>query len=266
MKVHFNGGITMSLFNKVLASVGIGAAKVDTKLFNSQVIVGDQITGIVEIRGGNVEQEIADIYVSLITTYIRESDDKKYTKQGVIGQYRISEKFTISPNEVKEFPLSITVPIDTPISGGKTKIWIETGLDIKNSVDPSDKDYIDILPSKLMQEVLNAVQDLGFRLREVECEAAPSRLRAGLPFIQEFEFVAISGPFRGKLDELEIVFLQQQVNTLDIMMQIDRRARGIGSFLAERLSMDETNLRLTVTTGDLPNLNNKLFEIIQRYS
>ncbi len=256
----------MSLFNKVLASVGIGAAKVDTKLYNSQVMVGEQLTGIVEIRGGNVGQEIDDIYVSLKTTYVKESDDKKHTQQGVIGKYRISEKFMIAPNEVKEFPLSITVPIDTPITGGKTKIWIETGLDIKNSVDPSDKDFIDIRPSKLTQEVLNVVQDLGFRLREVECEAAPSRLRGRLPFVQEFEFVPSGGSFRGKLDELELVFSQQQANTLDIMIQIDRRARGLGSFLAEKLSMDETNLRLTVTTEDLPNLKNKLFEIIQRYS
>ena len=67
----------MSFFNKVLASVGIGAATVDTKLERDQVVPGEEIKGIVEIRGGNVEQKIDDIYLSVNTQYVKESDDRK---------------------------------------------------------------------------------------------------------------------------------------------------------------------------------------------
>ena len=54
----------MSFFNKVFASVGIGAAKVDTKLEKDRVMPGEEVRGIVEIRGGNTEQNIDDIYLS----------------------------------------------------------------------------------------------------------------------------------------------------------------------------------------------------------
>ena len=59
----------MSFVNKLLASVGIGSATVDTKIFRSELVPGEKVEGIVQIRGGNVEQEIDSIYLSLYTTY-----------------------------------------------------------------------------------------------------------------------------------------------------------------------------------------------------
>ena len=61
----------MSLFKKVLASVGIGGAKVDTKLERDTLAPGDIGRGIVEIMGGNLEQSIESIYLSLNTTYMK---------------------------------------------------------------------------------------------------------------------------------------------------------------------------------------------------
>lgn len=59
----------MSFVNKLLASVGIGSATVDTKIFRSELVPGEEVEGIVQIRGGNVEQQIDSIYLSLYTTY-----------------------------------------------------------------------------------------------------------------------------------------------------------------------------------------------------
>ena len=58
----------MSFFNKMLASVGIGSAKVDTKLEKSSYEAGEQIKGEVEIYGGNVEQQVNAIYLTIYTT------------------------------------------------------------------------------------------------------------------------------------------------------------------------------------------------------
>jgi sporulation-control protein len=256
----------MSFFNKVFASVGIGSAKVDTKLEKDTLKAGDQVKGVVSIQGGNVEQKVDEIYLTLNTTYLKESDDKKYSVSAVIDRFRLVESFTILPNERKEIPFSFQLPNDTPISIGRTNIWVATGLDIKNAVDPSDKDYIKVVPNELVSAVFQAVSDLGFRLREADCEEAPYRLRKRLPFVQEFEFVPTSGPFRGRLDELELVFHDITENQMDIYMQVDRRARGLGGFLAESLGTDETNLKLTVSRSDIPNLRSKLQGVIERYS
>lgn len=256
----------MSLFNKVLASIGIGGAKVDTKLHKGSYTAGEEIQGVVEITGGSTEQPIDEIYLSVMTTYIKEVDDNKYTQTGTVGKTRVLEKITIGPNEKKEIPFSFKLPYDTPLTAGRTKVWIHTGLDIKNAVDPTDKDFITVTPSPLAHAVLQSVQELGFRIREAECIVTPRYLRTSLPFIQEFEFVPTSGAFRGKLDELEVTFLSASESKIDVLLQVDRRARGLGSLLSEALNMDESHIRLSFTTSELPVIKQKLQEVIARYS
>ncbi|WP_413309394.1 sporulation protein [Bacillus sp. 1P10SD] len=256
----------MSFFDKVFASVGIGAASVDTKLEKDTYMPGETVQGVVEIKGGKVEQQIDEIYLSLNTTYLKESDDRKYNVTATIDRFRLTTPFTIRSNERKEIPFTFQLPYDTPLSIGRSKVWVTTGLDIKGGVDPSDKDYLKVIPNQLMTAVFNAVDNLGFRIREADCEEAPRRIRGRLPFVQEFEFVPTSGLFRGKLDELEVVFLSSGNGTLDLMFQVDRRAKGLSGLFSEAMGMDETNVRLTVSNADLPNLQQKIQNVIQRYS
>ncbi|MEI5907323.1 sporulation protein [Bacillus spongiae] len=256
----------MSLFNKVFASFGIGAAKVDTSLEKGVYEAGETVNGVVSIVGGNIAQEIDSIYLSVNTTYIRESDDRKFTDTASIFKTRLNEPFMINENETKEIPFSFLLPYDTPLTYGNTRVWVSTGLDIKNAVDPTDKDYIEVKPNPLTEEILQSVQNIGFRIREVECEVAPSSLKGKYPFIQEFEFVPTSGEFRGKLDELEISFLSQNENSAELLMQVDRKARGIGGLLAEAFEMDESFIRVTVTSEDMVSIEQKLLDVIQRFS
>jgi len=256
----------MSFFNKVFASVGIGSAAVDTKLEKDTYMPGETVNGVVEIKGGKVEQQVDEIYLTLNTTYLRESDDKKYTVTAAIDRFRLTTPFVIRPNEKKDIPFSFQLPFDTPLSIGRSKVWVTTGLDIKGGVDPSDKDYLKVVPNPLMSAVFTAIDQLGFRIREADCEEAPRRLRGRLPFVQEFEFVPASGIFRGKLDELEVVFFPSGNGSLDIMFQVDRRARGLSGLFSEALGTDETNVRLSVSNADIPYLQQKIQSLIQRYS
>jgi sporulation-control protein len=256
----------MSLFNKIFASVGIGSATVDTKLERDTYMPGETVKGVVEIRGGKLDQQVDEIYLALNTTYLRESDDRKYTVTATIDKFRITSPFMITVNERKEIPFTFQLPYDTPLSIGRSKVWVTTGLDIKGGVDPSDKDYLQVIPNPLMTSVFNAVDNLGFKIREADCEEAPRRLRGRLPFVQEFEFVPTSGPFRGRLDELEVVFFPSGNGRLDIMFQVDRKARGLAGLFSEALGTDETNVRLSVSDADIPYMHQKIQAVIQRYA
>ncbi|MGN1385385.1 MAG: sporulation protein [Bacillus sp. (in: firmicutes)] len=253
------------MFKKLLSSVGIGAAKVDTQLSKTNFIVGEKLEGIVLIQGGQVDQEIDSIYLSLFTEFEDEIDDKKITRTAVIEKFELLHAFTIAANEKKEIPFSFMIPYVTPATLGKTNVWVQTGLDIKMAVDPQDRDYIKINPHPLVTEFLQAVENLGFRLRKVDCEKAPVALRNRVPFVQEFEFKPYRGEFAGRLDELEAVFTvsEQQV---DVLLQVDRRARGFGGFLAEALEMDESYVRFSYSRADVPSLSETIAGIIRRYS
>jgi sporulation-control protein len=255
----------MSFMKKVLASVGIGATKVDAQLEQSEVQPGGLLSGKLLISGGNVAQDIDQIYLAIMTTYEKESDDNKITKEAVIGKFQISEKFVIQPNEKKEIPFQFTVPVDTPITVGNAKVWVQTGLDVKNAVDPSDRDYLKVKPHPLAENVLTALNELGFTLRKAKSEEAPYHLRKRLPFVQELEFYPIGEPFRGKLDELEVVFFMDD-DKCELFLEIDRKARGLGGFLAEALDIDESHVRMMVTNDNVSSLKQQLESVIEQNS
>lgn len=238
----------MSFFKKMLASVGIGNAKVDTVLDTAQVPVGGDISGVVRIEGGQTDQQVDRIYLFIKSEYIREHDDRKVRETATITKFLLTERFTLRSGERKEIPFRFTLPEYTPITLRGAGVWVETGLDIPSAVDATDRDALNVTPSDEIQVALDAIELLGFRLREVTNDYAP-RLGGPLSFVQEFEYVPTT-KFRGQLDELEVLFRQQN-GDLELMLEVDRRARGLGGFFSEAMGTDESLVRLRLSQSDL---------------
>ena len=57
-----------------------------------------------------------------------------------------------------------------------------------------------------------------------------------LTYIQEFEFVPVRGDYRGKLKELEFVFVVKNENELEAVIEMDRKARGLGILFGDQES------------------------------
>ena len=252
------------MFDKLLSSIGIGAAKVDTRLAKKSYIVGETIDGEVYIKGGNSEQEIDNIYLTLMADYEVEVDDRKVRRTVALEKILLTESFTIGANEEKVMSFQMKIPYEAPATLGRTRLWIQTGLDIKKAIDPKDTDYLEITPHPLVTGFIDAARKLGFRLHQVDSEKAPSYFKNGLPFVQEFEFKPISGEFARRLDELEAVF-QLTENKARVLLQIDRRARGFSSFLAESLNMDESFVEFSYTKSEIGTLDRTLGDIIRNH-
>lgn len=232
------------MFKKFLASVGVGAVKIDTQLEKDQFTAGETVNGKVVLRGGDVEQQIDAIHIFLMTEAIRESNDTKVREKVALKKYPIASKLSIQPKEEKEIPFTIQLPLDAPASLGRLPIWFETGADIPMALDPEDRDPIKLTPHPYVDSVLEALKQVGFQLKKVEMEYSKQ-----FGYVQEFEFYP--GPeFRQYLDELEAIFLVRE-NQLSVMIEVDRRARGLGGLFAEALEMDESRIGLTFTSNEL---------------
>ncbi|SLM32215.1 Sporulation-control protein spo0M [Desulfamplus magnetovallimortis] len=263
----------MSLFKKMLSSVGIGAATVNTELFNESYTPGESLTGIINIKGGSVEQQIDAIYLKIKSTFEDEievenedgeENEINITRNALVAEYKISEPFTIGKNESISFDLDFILPEDTPVTVGKTRTWVETGLDIKMALDPSDKDYIHVLPHPMVDAVLTSTMDMGFEISEVVCEPAPPFMQMRLPFIQEFELKPVEGHFKTRLDEIELVFRPEK-DRVEIFMEVDRKARGLLGSLSEMMGTDESMLRFTLHQSDLDTIILKLNDLIEEH-
>ncbi|MWC27790.1 sporulation protein [Paenibacillus sp. MMS18-CY102] len=254
------------MFNRFLASIGIGNAKIDTVLEKSRYAPGEEVRGVVRMQGGSVDQRVETVQLSVMTEYIRETDDHKHRHHAEIARFHVTKPFTLQPNERQEVPFSFLLPNETPLTIGRAPVWIKTELDVRGAVDPGDSDRIEVQPSQGQHVVLEALSRIGFRLREAECQYA-ARLGGRLPFVQEFEFVPTT-QFRGQLDELEVTFFNRG-HELELLLQIDRKARGLGGWLSEAMDMDETFVRVTFSDGQLQQgpdaIAHQLADIIQRY-
>jgi sporulation-control protein len=117
---------------------------------------------------------------------------------------------------------------------------------------------------------MQAVEGLGFRLREVETIYAPRLGGAQSPFVQELEYVPQSGAYRGRLDELEVIFLRQHGGSVELLLQVDRRAVGLFGRFAEAMEMDESFVRVTVSEHDIQGGSQRvasvLNQVIARYA
>lgn len=262
----------MGFFKKMLSSVGIGSAKVDTVLERETFTPGEMLEGVVKITGGSTEQEISGLYFSIQSTYedveIVEVDDEEeerdVTNIAVLDKFKIADEFTIAPGDEEEIDIAFQLPYTTPLTMGKTKVWISTGLDIKKAIDKGDRDYINVAPEPFVQAFINSMKELGFNLVEVDCEAVSDSWRS-LPFVQEFEFKPMHGPFVGRVKEVETIFFPEE-DYLEVYMELDRRSKGLQSMLALVMGEDETCVRLDFERDDLPGLTDRLHGIIDDLS
>ncbi|KMZ39912.1 MULTISPECIES: sporulation protein [Bacillales] len=250
----------MSMFKKLLASVGIGSAQVDARLEQDSLIPGDMVRGEVHIKGGDVAQEIDEIYMYVVTHYEREVNDSKAKEECTLVKYRLSERVQLKPKEEAVLPFAFQLPYETPLTMGRQPVYLRTGLDIKNAIDPGDSDFIEVRPHPLMTKVLDAVQQIGFQLYKVDCEYN-RHLGRNHPFVQEFEFRP-TGPYRSRLEELEVVFYLRD-GELEVLLELDKRARGFMGALEEAFNLDERYVRFRLTNADMNRHTHVIAEAIE---
>ena len=85
-----------------------------------------------------------------------------------------------------------------------------------------------------------------------------------VPFVQEFELKPDRGTFKNRLEEIELIF-KPFPDTLQVFMEVDRKAKGLVEHLSEMMGTDETMVHFLVKEEDLPRLTEKLNDIIEQY-
>lgn len=224
------------VWSRILASVGIGGAKVDTKIFKPNISPGGVLRGTVNLQGGAVDQAIERIDVAL-ETYARQSvGDGEVQQCVVIGSETVAPTLQIKANQTMEIPFEVRVPWDVPLNRIFNQdlplaIFLRTHVHLANAVDSGDRDPLNVSPLPAQQYVLDAMRRLGFRLLKVDVEYGQIQ-GARLPFFQEIEFVPGSN-YIGRLEEVEISFVNR-AHDMDVIFEVDRRTRGVSAFLSGR--------------------------------
>ncbi|GHG01574.1 sporulation protein [Thalassotalea marina] len=225
------------MFKKLLASVGIGKAKVDTILLQDKLRAGDAFDIEVIIVGGDVEQHINGLEFAVMAKAKTESnvgdEEIEYNKSVVLQHWQQPLDIVIAPGETRKEQFTLTLHPEVPATqlfGQQvSKVWLQTGLDIKAGIDGSDQDPLFIEPSLTQIAVLDVIHQSGYSLFKVDIEAGGVRghgFASHLPCYQEYEFKPQSRSFFGA-KEIEVTFVDNGAET-GVLIEIDRAFTGDG--------------------------------------
>lgn len=201
-----------TLFKKLMARFGKGAAKVDLVLDKNQFRLGETIQGKLVVEGGEAEQKINKIDILLMVAIRHDETESVHT----VATIPVHEAFTIHPGERKELPFNYSLPFDLLISGNHVVYFFSTNLDIAGGLDQKDRDYIEIVCPQPLQMVLDALSRLGFR------EKHESRKFNGHG--QEFELFPTDF-LQGQAEELEFIAAIQP-DGVHLLVELDLYSYG----------------------------------------
>ena len=242
-----------------LRRLGVGGAEIDTVLDTDRVQPGGTLSGTLHIRGGEPGQTASRAVLELVARVAREAGDHEMQVDEVIAGVELPGPIKLGSSQA--LPFRLALPAHTPVTslGGRNFVWLRSGLDVPWAIDPTDADALAVFPTAAQANVIEAMQALGFRLYRVDIEPRSSWF--GRRWVQEFEFRPATRA-QARYDEVEIVFERLEGSHVDVVMQLDRAARGLGGLLMEMSGTDESWVRGTIDASTLASAAAALRRVI----
>ncbi|GLT16461.1 sporulation-control protein [Vibrio zhanjiangensis] len=214
------------MFGQLKASLGIGAAQVDTVLDSVSYIQGDTLQGSVNIQGGDVAQQVDAINLKLCTEVKIEGDSGTRYQPFVLGTLEAVQPFTIEAGAIKQVPFQFKLDPETPITALKARknqchVWLETSLDIDFAIDPKDRDFVEIKPLPVVAKLISAIESSGFTMTKADVEKGylnGGSFSSKSGCYQEIEF--INNSLLNK-KEIELSFILD-ADTVHCLAEVDR--------------------------------------------
>ncbi|RZQ63093.1 sporulation protein [Amycolatopsis suaedae] len=218
------------MFQKVLASFGSGGARLDARLLDRSVSPGRPLRGEVLLLGGEVDQEVKAVGVTLLARVETPGDRPEYSDLS-FGDQQIASNERIQPGQQVRLPFEIQLPWETPISSVYGKplsgiaVGVQTTLDLGGTVaDPTDVDAAAVEPLPAQKRILDAMSRCGFTFTGAALESGRiNGVTQQLPFYQEIRF-APPQRFAPVFTSVAVTFLSGSAQTA-VVLEVHKRVR-----------------------------------------
>lgn len=239
---------------RILSSIGIGAATVDTILPEPDLRPGETVRVDVELAGGDSTQEIEGI------TFVLKAhvDSDGSNDERVLTEFEVDRSVELSPGEERTIHVDVEVPLWTPVTTSGISVWLETRLDIDWARDPTDEDEVEVAPDEFVSALFEAMDDLGFTLRGSDLVDVPNV--DDRPMAQTFRFRPTGGPYETDLDAVEVTVMPRS-DDLRVFVEFDRT-----STIADEHDMDfdKQEEPMTLDRASVESIRGRLEEGIRR--
>lgn len=246
------------MFQKVMASFGQGGATVDARLLDRNVRPGGTLHGEVILVGGQVDQEVESLAVTLLARV--EQGEGGETVDLPFQNVQLAGNELVRSGAQIKVPFEVQMPWETPVTTvfGKyltgMAVGLQTNLNLARTVvDPQDVDAIPIEPLPAQHRILDALTRIGFQFRNANLvKNRIDGVDQQLPFFQEINFGA-SPAFANVFNEVAVSFLARP-RDVQVVLDVQKKVRvlkggglgaraqsRLGSFTVEYAALGRTN-------------------------
>ncbi|MDQ7129553.1 sporulation protein [Mammaliicoccus sciuri] len=130
------------MFNNLLTSIGIGSIKADTHIENNINYENDLIKGVVILEGGNTDQKVNKIEITLIERIQNGDKTSQFSEvDNELDTYIYAGEFTVRAKEVEKIHFQFKLE-NHDINVENNKFYIKTHVHIDYGVDAYDEDEV----------------------------------------------------------------------------------------------------------------------------
>lgn len=234
---------------KVLGSHDVEGATVEVVVPSRTIAVGETVeieSTLTDTSGANN----VDAVSMALQTWYRTIDGYQ---EVTIDRFTLAENLSIKSGLTRTQTTPITVPYETPCTIGS--VDVRAVLEFTTGLDTVEHEtYLEIEPTDRFETAFDATIDLGFVLRNVECLA--DRSADDRSYVQRFEFQPKSGPFRERLDQIDL-FARTGEAEVTLFAAVDRTD---GS---DVVPADDA-AKVVVRSSDYEQVRNKIQSFIKR--
>ena len=250
------------MFQKVMASFGQGGATVDARILDRHVRPGGTLRGEVMLTGGQVDQEVESLGVTLLARV--EQENTNGSEPTVVDlpfqNVHLAGKELVRAGAQIKVPFEVQMPWETPVTTvfGKfltgMAVGLQTNLNLaRTMVDPQDVDAVPIEPVPAQHRILDAMSRVGFQFRSAgRVKERMDGADRPLPFFQEINF-APPQSFANVFNEVSVTFLARP-RDVQVVLDVNKRVRvlkggglggrgqsQLGMFLVDYAALGRTN-------------------------
>lgn len=134
----------MSFMDKLKAGVGIGTAGLTVEIKNKPTKRGEDLVAVIRVNGGKTPQKlnycVADVrWLGKWTQKLADGRDLALDGHAIFFRFNLqgSENVMLEPGKVLEFPITVKIPMDGPLTTKEVHYDFGVRADIEEVSDPS---------------------------------------------------------------------------------------------------------------------------------
>jgi len=238
----------MSLFENLRASAGTGNVKIGLHLLKAKVRQGDLVSGQVYVIGGEAEQKIDEVTISVMTTVSVNEGERKVMQDAEIQNYSLTNSFRLLPKEERTVPFSLKLSPETPMTIHKVDVWMKTALKTERGKEVVDEHDIHVVGTEAAEKILTALHELDFPLKKA------ANIRSDLTHsgvVQELEFFP-SHKFERHFTILHLALISDSVGTT-AYIKLVREGKNQKHLLGYKTQGTESKTLLHYRYGNVPD-------------